>query len=369
VPLAEMVVEQAQGAQPPSAGSFEAPVSPGPRGGVSRGRMSPRQKAAVLLVAVGPEHAAAVFRHLSDEEIEQLTLEVASLRRVTPEEKAQVLAEAQEMLRASDYIQQGGIDYARRLLERAVGPQKAAEIIGHMTASLQVRPFEFARQSDPSQLLSFIQHEHPQTIALLLAHLYPEQASAILGGLEPERQVDVARRLALMDNTSPEIVKEVERVLQAKFARLMTEGVSRAGGIEAVVEVLNHADRSTERRILEALELQDPELAAEIKKRMFVFDDIASLDDRSLQRALREVDMNTDLPLALKAASDEVKAKIFRNISQRAGQLLQEAMEYLGPVRLRDVEDAQQRIVAVVRRLEEEGEIVISRGGGDQIIV
>lgn len=341
----------------------------GPRPAAAPAGLTGRQRAAALLVALGPELSAQVFRHLKDEEIEQLTLEVANLRRVSPEAMAGVVQECRDMLMAQEYLHAGGIDYAREILVKALGPQKAAEVIDHLTATLQVRPFEFARQSEPAQLLNFLHNEHPQTIALVLAYLHPEQASTILAALEPERQVDVARRLALMDHTSPEVVKEVEHVLASKFASLMTEGTARAGGIEATVAILNRADRSTEKRILEALESEDPELATEIKKRMFVFDDLVLLDDRSLQRALREIDLNTDMPLALKVASDEVKAKIFRNISQRAGEMLREAIEFLGPVRLRDVEEAQQRIVNVFRRLEDEGEIIVSRGGGDELVV
>lgn len=332
-------------------------------------QLSGRAKAALLLVALGPEFAAAVFRHLKEDEIEQLTLQIAAVRKVEPEAQATVLAECRDMLAAREYVEQGGIDFARQVLEKALGPARAADVLERLTSTLQVRPFEFARQTDPAQLLTFLQQEHPQTIALIMAHLHPEQASAVLGALDPEQQIDVTRRLAQMDATSPDIVKEVERVLERKFAALVGGGQSRAGGVEMAVQVLNRADRATEKRILLALETEDPELAQELRRRMFVFEDLALLDDRSLQRALRDVDTTNDLPLALKVASPEVKSKILRNISKRQAEALAESIDLLGPVRLREVEDAQQRIVAVVRRLEDEGEIVVARGGEDELVV
>jgi flagellar motor switch protein FliG len=328
-----------------------------------------KEKAAILLVTLGQEVAAQVFRHLKEEEIEQITLEIAGVRRVAPEQQQGVIEECRQMLLANQYIEQGGIEYAREVLEKAVGTARAADVLTRLTSTLLVRPFEFARRSDPSQLLTFIQGEHPQTIALVLAHLNAEQAAAVLGALEPERQIDVVRRLALMDATSPDIVKEVERVLERKVTSLMQSGQSRAGGVEMAVDVLSRADRATEKRILLALETEDPELAQELRRRMFVFEDIVHLDDRSLQRALREVDFSSDMPLALKVSSPEVKAKILKNVSKRQGETLAEAVELLGPVRLREVEDAQQRIVGVIRRLEEEGEIIVARGGEDEVVL
>jgi flagellar motor switch protein FliG len=327
------------------------------------------EKAAVLLVSLGPEFAARVFQHLEQDEIDQLTLQIAAVRKVDTEQQLRVFEECRQVLAAREYVERGGIEYAREVLEKALGPARAAEVLERLTATLQVRPFEFARQADPAQLLTFIQQEHPQTIALVMAHLHPDQASAVLGALEPELQIDVTRRLAQMDATSPDIVKEVERVLERNFASLVGAGQSRTGGVEMAVQVLNRADRATEKRILLALETEDPALAQELRRRMFVFEDLAHLDDRSLQRALREVDTGSDLPLALKVASPEVRAKIMRNISKRQGEMLNESIELLGPVRLRDVEDAQQRIVAVVRRLEDAGEILVSRGGEDEVVV
>ena len=330
---------------------------------------SGREKAAILLVSLGQDFAADVFRHLKEEEIEQITLQIAAVRKVESEQQAGIIEECRQMLLANEYIEQGGIEYAREVLEKAIGPSRAADVLARLTATLLVRPFEFARRSDPAQVLTFLQGEHPQTIALVLAYLNPDQSAAVLGALEADRQIDVVRRLALMDTTSPDVVKEVERVLERKFATLVTGGQSRAGGVEMAVAVLNGADRSTEKRILLALETEDPELAQELRRRMFVFDDMVHLDDRSLQRALREVDLATDMPLALKVASADVKTKIMKNVSKRQGDVLTEAMEFLGPVRLREVEDAQQRIVGVIRRLEDEGEIVISRGGVDEVVV
>ncbi|WP_081599633.1 flagellar motor switch protein FliG [Halalkalibacterium ligniniphilum] len=327
-----------------------------------------RQKAAILLISLGPDVSAQVYKHLSEEEIEQLTLEIASVRKVESHLKEEVLEQFHSLVLAQDYISQGGIGYAKSVLEKALGEGEAMDIINRLTSTLQVRPFDFARKSDPSQILNFIQNEHPQTIALILSYLESVQAGQILSELPQEVQADVAKRIALMDSTSPEIVNEVEMILEQKLSATATHDYTDAGGIEAVVEVLNSVDRSTERTILDALEIQDPELAEEIKKRMFVFEDIVTLDNRSIQRVIRDVE-NEDLQLALKVASEEVKEIVFSNMSQRMAETFKEEMEFMGPVRLRDVEEAQTRIVATIRRLEEAGEIVIARGGGDDIIV
>ncbi len=327
-----------------------------------------KQKAAILLISLGPEISAQIFKHLQEDEIEQLTLEIANIRKVPPEKRDEVYQEFYQMCLANEYISQGGINYARELLEKALGAQKAAEIINRLTASLQVRPFDFIRKADPSQLLNFLQGEHPQTIALILAYMEPEQAASVISALPPESQTEVARRLALMDRTSPEILREVEKVLERKLSSVVTQDYTSAGGVKSLVEVLNRVDRATEKTIIETLEVQDPELAEEVKKLMFVFEDIVQLDDRAVQLVLREVDSH-DLALALKGAGEQVMKKIENNISKRAAQMLKEDIEYMGPVRLRDVEDAQQRIVAVIRKLEEQGQIFITRGGRDEIIV
>jgi flagellar motor switch protein FliG len=326
------------------------------------------KKAAILLISLGPELSSLLFKHLSEEEVEKLTLEIANIRRVPQEEKDEIFQEFYQMWLASDYISQGGIEYARELLEKAFGEKKASEIIGRLTATLQVRPFDFIRKADPGQLINFIQNEHPQTIALILAYLEPDQAASVLSALPSELQVDVARRIALMDRTTPEVLREVEKVLERKLSSVMSQDYTTAGGVQALVEVLNRVDRSTEKTIIETLEVQDPELADNVKKLLFVFEDIVHLDDRSVQLILREVDSH-DLALALKGAGEEVMSKIERNISKRAAQMLKEDIQYMGPVRLRDVEEAQQRIVAVIRSLEEQGQIIITRGGKDEIIV
>ncbi|MBE3574839.1 MAG: flagellar motor switch protein FliG [Firmicutes bacterium] len=334
----------------------------------ARQGLTGRQKAAILLIALGQEAASEVYKHMRVEEIEDLTLDIANQRRVDPATRDQVIAEFWDMITAQNYIDQGGIEYAREVLERALGPQKAADILNRLTVSLQVRPFDFARRTDPGQLLNFIQNEHPQTIALVLAFLHPDQAGAILSSLPPARQVEVARRLATMDRTSPDVLREVESILEHRVSAVASQEYAAAGGVESAVEVLNHTDRATERTILDALAEQDPELAEEIKRRMFTFDDIVLLDDRAIQQVIREADQK-DLALALKTASEEVSARIFKNMSKRAADMLKEDIQYLGPVRLRDVEEAQQRIVGVVRRLEDAGEIVIARGGEEEIVV
>lgn len=327
-----------------------------------------KQKAAILLIALGPDVSAQVFRHLREDEIEKLTLEIANQRKITQENKDRVLSEFHQLCLAKEYISAGGLDYAREILEKALGADKAINIINRLTSSLQIRPFDFARKTDPGQLLNFIQNEHPQTIALIMAYLQPDQAAAILSALPPERQVDVAKRIATMDRTSPDVIKDVERILERKLSSLVTQDFTAAGGVDSIVEVLNRVDRTTERTIIENLEVQHPELAEDIKKRMFVFEDIVLLDDRSLQLVLREIE-SKDMALALKASSNEVAEKIYKNMSKRASDMLREEIEYMGPVRIRDVEEAQQKIVNVIRRLEETGEIIVSRGKGDEIIV
>lgn len=331
-------------------------------------KLTGRQKAAILLISLGPDVSAQIYKHLTEEEIEKLTLEISGVKKVDANQKEDVLEQFHQIALAQDYIAQGGITYAKTVLEKAIGAEQAQAVINRLTSSLQVKPFDFARKTDPSQILNFIQGEHPQTIALVLSYLDNEQAGQILSELPQEMQADIARRIALMDSTSPEIIYEVERILEQKLSSTVTQDYTQTGGIQAVVEVLNGVDRSTERTILDALEIQDPELAEEIKKRMFVFEDIVTLDNRAIQRVIREVE-NDDLRLALKVASEEVQDIVFSNMSSRMAETFKEEMEFMGPVRLKDVEEAQTRIVASIRRLEEVGEIVIARGGGDDIIV
>jgi len=333
------------------------------------GRLSGKQKAAVLLICLGTEGAAEVFKRLSDDEVERLALEIANLERVAPEVRDEVLDEFLELAAAHEFMSQGGVDYARRLLEQALGHQRAVDVMTKLTSVMQVRPFDLMRNMEPDQVLNFLQGEHPQTVALILAYLHPHQSSTILSELPADRQADIAKRIATMDRTAPDLLREVETLLEQKFSSVLALESTSAGGVETVVGILNSVDRGTEKQILEELEQTDPELAEEIRKRMFVFEDIVWLDDRSLQRVLREVDLNDDLPLALKVVSDEVRRKVFANISKRAAETLQENIDYLGPVRLRMVEEAQQKIVSVVRRLDEQGEIVVARGTGDQVVV
>ena len=325
------------------------------------------QKAAILLIALGPEKSALIFKHLKEEEIETLTLEIANTRSVSPQEKEDVLNEFYQVCLAQEYIAEGGIGYAKDLLEKALGEERANDVINRLTASLQVRPFEFVRKADPSQLLNFIQDEHPQTIAMILSYLAPGQASLIISSLPPDKQADVAKRIAMMDRTSPDVIKEVESVLERKLASMINQDYTIVGGVDAIVAILTMVDRGTEKHIMETLEIEEPELADEVRKKMFVFEDILLLDDRAIQRVMRDVD-NNDIAIALKVANEEVKNVVFKNISKRLAAMIQEDMEFMGPVRMKDVEEAQQKIVGIIRKLEDAAEIVISRGGGDEII-
>jgi flagellar motor switch protein FliG len=328
---------------------------------------SGKQKAAIFLLTVGPDVASDIMKRLSEAEVDTLTYEIARLDKIRPEDKEKVLQEFQELMMAQEFISRGGIDQARAILEKALGTQKAIDIVNRLTSSLQVRPFDFVRRQDPAQLLNFIQNEHPQTIALILSYLDAPKSALIMSSLPHQIQADVTRRIAKMDRTSPEVLREVERVLERKLSTLSNEDYTMAGGVDVVVEVLNNVDRSTEKSIIEALEEEDPELAEEIKKKMFVFEDIVLLDDKAIQKVLRELD-NQDLAKALKAVDTEVQEKIFRNMSKRAAALLREDMEFMGPIRLKDVEEAQQKIVNIIRKLEEDGEIVVARAGEDELV-
>lgn len=327
-----------------------------------------KQKAATLLIALGQEVAADVFKHLKDEEIEQLTLEIARLHKVDSNTKDVVYDEFNQLMLAQQYISQGGLNYAKELLQKALGEDRALSIITKLTSSLQVKPFDFIQRTEPSQILNFISGEHPQTIALIISYLPADKAGMIISELPPERQADIAKRIALMDRTSPEMIREVERVLERKLSSIVGQDYTSTGGLDALIEILNNVDRGTEKTILESLEDQEPELAEEIKKRMFVFENIILIDDRGIQQVLRSID-NKDLSLALKGASEEVSQKILKNMSKRAAETLREDMEYMGPVRVKDVQEAQQKVVNIIRKLEEDGEIVISRGGEDELIV
>ena len=330
--------------------------------------MTGKQKAANFLVLLGSEKSANIFKQLNEEELELLTLEIANVRSTSQEKLHEIVLEFYGMCLASNFIGQGGIGYAKEILEKAYGKEKTIEIISRISASLQVRPFDFVHKTEPSQLFNFIQGEHPQTIALILAYMNPMKASVVLSELSPEKQADVAKRIAIMDTTSPEVIREVEIVLERKLSALGPQEMTVAGGVQSLVEIINRVDRATEKTIMETLEIQDPELAEEVKSLMFVFEDIIMIDDRSIQRILREVE-SQELALALKGASQEVSQKIFTNMSTRAAEMLKEDIDFMGPVRLRDVEEAQQKVVNIIRRLEETGEIVVARGGGDEVVV
>ena len=331
-------------------------------------KLSGKKKAAVLLISLGPDKSAEIFQHLDDEEIEELTMEIANMQHVDTDVKDNIMEEFYQIMEAKNYINRGGIDYARDVLQKALGDDKARDILERLTATLQVRPFDAVRKTDPSQLLNFLQGEHPQTISLVLSYLHPSQASQILSSLPQQIQTEVARRIAQMDRTSPDIIKEVEGVLEQKLSSVVTNEYATAGGIESIVDVLNQVDRGTEKNILDNLETDNPDLAEEIRQRMFVFEDITVLSDQAIQLVVRQVETQ-DLALALKTASDAVKEKLLGNMSQRASEMLEEDMEYMGPVRVREVEEAQQGIVNVIRQLEDSGEIVIARGEESEVIV
>lgn len=322
-----------------------------------------------MIVTLGAETSSEIMKHLEPETLEDLTFEIASLGSVPPELKRQVLEEFLEMAQAKDFISFGGVDYARETLNKAVGSDKAGEILTKLENAIKETPFEFVRKADPGQILNFIQDEHPQTIALVLAHLAPPVAAMVLAALPDELQTDIIYRLSNMEQTSPEIVRDVELVLERKLASVIRPEMTKVGGVKNVAELLNRVDRATEKNILSKLADRDPELANEVRSLMFVFDDIVMVTDAGIQRTLKEIE-NKDLSLALKAANEEVKSKVFSNMSNRAGEMIKEDMEYMGPVRLRDVEAAQMRIVEVIRRLEDAGEIVIlGRGDEDELVV
>ena len=326
------------------------------------------QQAAILLVSLGPDMSSQVLKHLKEDVVEQLTLQIANMRKITPAEKDMVMEDCYQMSLAEDALVQGGIDYARDLLEKSLGSHKAVEILNRLQGALQTVPFDFIKRADPHQILNFIQNEHPQTIALILSHLGPDQAASVLRQLPQDVQIDVTKRIAIMERATPDVIMEVERVLERKISSVFTQEYAAAGGVRAVAEIMNRMDRSTEKVVMEKLEEENPELADDIKRLMFVFDDILSLDDRAIQMIMRDVEQK-DIVLALKGGSDGVKGKILKNMSTRARQMILEDMEVMGPVRLKATEEAQQKIINVIRRFEEMGEIVVARGGESEVFV
>jgi flagellar motor switch protein FliG len=321
-----------------------------------------------MLTLLGPEAAAAVISRLGDEEIEILALEIARLDKVTAETRELIINEFHQMATTQEYISEGGVDQAKKMLESAFGSDKAEMMIRKIMNTMQVVPFEFLKRADPSQVLGFIQDEHPQTIAMILAYIPMNQSAAILSKLAPDLRAEVAERIAMMEQTPPEVVRRVEQVLEKKVSSLITNDMTKTGGPKMLVDLLNRVDRSTERLILDNLADSNPELAETIKNMMFVFEDIVGLDDRAIQAVMKDVDVK-DLGTALKGTPQEVQEKIFRNMSERAVNMLKEDMEFMGPVKLRVVEESQQKIVAVIRRLEEAGEIQVGRGGEEEILV
>ena len=326
------------------------------------------RKTAILLLNLEKEVAAKVMAKLSREEIERVSLEIAKLKDVTKEERDSIMEEFYHLNVASRYVAQGGMTYARELLEQSVGKSESEEIFSVLQDSIQQAPFSFLRKAESENILTFIQEEHPQTIALIISYLPSKKASEILGGLPAKKQIDVVKRVANMEHTSPEVIANVEKSLEIRLSSIVGQEFQEVGGIERLAEVLNFADRATEKNILGNLEEEDPNLVDQIRRLMFVFEDIILVNDKGIQSMLKEVDNNT-LALALKTASDELKKKIFDNMSERAATLINEEMEFMGPVRISDVEAAQRTVVDTIRRLEESGEAIIQgRGGEDQIV-
>lgn len=332
-------------------------------------KLTGTQKAAILFITLGPEASSGILKRLPEQEIQKITYEIANITSVNSEQRQNILDEFLQINKAKDYILEGGMDYARSLLSKALGNQRALEILERVSeATAQYRPFAIARKADSNQLLNVIIYEQPQTIALILCYIQPEKAAQVMAELPEEVQSEVAFRIATMSTTSPMVIKEIEKVLESKLSSVVRSEVTTIGGVQSLVDILNQVDRTTEKNITESLEREDAELADNIKSSMFVFEDIITLDDVSIQRILREVEVK-ELALALKGCSEEVAESIYRNQSKRAAASLKEDMEFLGPVRLMDVEKAQQKVVSIIRRLDEAGEIVISRGGEDALIV
>lgn len=332
-------------------------------------KLSGVQKAAILFITLGPEASAGIIKRLPEEEIRKITYEIANITTLKQSQRQGILQEFIEMNRARDYLVEGGLEYAKNLLGRAFGPQRTKEILDKVTEDTQqYRPFSIARKADANQLMNVISNEHPQTIALILCYLQPDKAGQLLSSLPEDVQAVVAYRIATMSNTSPMVIREIEKVLDSKLSSVVRSDVTIIGGVPTLVDILNRVDRTTEKNITEDLEREDPELAEKVKDSMFVFEDVISLGNLATQRVLREIEVK-ELSLALKGCSEEVANCIFENLSKRAAASLKEDMEFLGPVRLMDVEKSQQKIVAIIRRLDESGEIVIARGGEDAIVL
>jgi flagellar motor switch protein FliG len=323
------------------------------------------RKAAVLLLTLTQDEAAEILKRLPAESVEEVSREIASLGDISLHTRKDVFGEFYNQALANQYVTEGGLEYARQLLQKSLSDKDAERVIKQVTQQVQTTPFSFLQKAESENLLTFIQDEHPQTIALILAHLPSQKASEILVGLPSQKQIEVVKRVANMEQTNPEVIKEVERGLEHRLSDIVSQTFEKAGGVDTVAEILNLADRSTEKGIMEGLEAEDPDLVEQIRRLMFVFEDILLVNDKGIQSVLKEVD-NEELALALKTASEELRQKIFKNMSERAAQLISEDMQYMGPVRVSDVESAQQKIVDIVRRLEDAGEIIIAGRGGEK---
>jgi flagellar motor switch protein FliG len=321
-------------------------------------------KAAILLLTLEPAVAGELLKQMSPEAIEEVTRELAGLGRVPDALRSAVVEEFYALSVGTQYANEGGLDYAKVLLQQSLDPEKAGRVLQQIQTQVQKTPFSFLQKAESENLLTFIQDEHPQTIALIICHLPHHKAAEIMGGLPQAKQIEVIKRVANMEQTNPEVIKEVERGLESRLSSMLMQSMEKAGGVPTVAEILNLTDRATEKSIMEGLEAEDPDLVEQIRRLMFVFEDIRLVDDKGIQTILKEVD-NDELSLALKTAGEELKEKIFRNMSERAAQLIKEDMQFMGPVRVSDVEAAQQRIVDIVRRLEDAGEIIIAGRGGD----
>lgn len=334
---------------------------------VEEQELTPLQKAAIVVTSIGAENASEVYKRLSEDDVEKLTFEVSSMPYIEIDKVDAVLNEFYELCLTQKVITEGGLDYARSVLEKAYGPEMAQKLMDRVSKSMQSKSFEFIRKSDYKNLLAIIQSEHPQTIALVLSYVNSEQASKVLQELPKEKRAEVVERIAKMESASPETVKAIESTLERKFAAVVSMDLTEIGGVNYVADILNKVDRGTEKFIFDELSAKDPALVDEIKKKMFVFEDILTLDSMSIQRFIRDVEAK-DLAVAIKGSNAEVAATLYANMPQRMQESIQQEIEYLHNVRMRDVDEAQQRIVGIIRHLEEEGELVIGKSGEDEII-
>ncbi len=345
------------------------PRKPGDKLPNSAAELDGVTKAAIILLTIGPERAGKILKEMAPDQIEEVTRELAGIGMVPESLRNEIIEEFYGVTLANAFQSEGGLDYAKEILKNSLDSKSADRVLAQIQTQVQRTPFAFLQKAESESLLTFIQDEHPQTIALITCHLPHHKAAEILVGLPMQKQIEVIKRIANMEQTNPEVIREVEKGLESRLASMLTQSMEKAGGVPTVAEILNLADRTSEKAIMEGLEAEDPDLVEEIRRLMFVFEDVKMVDDKGIQAVMREVD-NSELALALKTASEDLKAKIFNNMSERAAALIKEDMEFMGPVRVSDVEGAQQRIVDVVRRLEEAGEIIIAgRGGQEELVV